>query len=117
MQDDNGNRVKLKAKNPIDRLNFDEPDSKKVHDALMKGGTIKFVIINIADSTDQYKFTVKNADWYENAYIKLNVLRTKALNVRGTKALNVRGTKALKAGQWKNGLYKPFSLWEQLMDK
>ena len=35
-----------------------------------------------------------------------------------SKALNnVRGTKALKAGQWKNGLYNPPSLWEQLMDK
>ena len=36
----------------------------------MKGGTVKFRIKEIGTSTE-YKFEVKNADWYDNAYRKL----------------------------------------------
>ena len=71
IQDKDGNRVKLKATNYSDRLNFDKTASKQVHSILMKGGSIKFKIYEIDTPTTEYDFTINNADWYENAYTKL----------------------------------------------
>ncbi|MBN1968438.1 MAG: hypothetical protein JW870_03635 [Candidatus Delongbacteria bacterium] len=71
VQDKDGNRLKLRATNYSDRLNFDKTASKQVHNILMKGGCIKFKIFEIDTPTTEYDFTINNADWYENAYAKL----------------------------------------------
>lgn len=74
VQDKNGKRSKLQAINYSERLSFDTYDSKKIHKALLKGGEIKFRIVEVDTPTTQYKFTIQNADWYNNAYKKLKRL-------------------------------------------
>ena len=71
MQDKDGKRFELKARNFSDRLTFNKTDSRKVHKALMKGGIVKFRIREIGRWTTQYEFNIQKADWYENAYRKL----------------------------------------------
>lgn len=71
VQDKDGNRLKLRAVNYSDRLSFDKTTSRKVHNILMKGGTIKFKIVEIDTPTTEYEFTIQKADWYDNAYTKL----------------------------------------------
>ena len=71
IQDKDGNRLKLRATNYSDRLNFDKTTSKKVHNVLMKGGNIKFKIYESDTPTTEYDFTINNSDWYENAFAKL----------------------------------------------
>lgn len=68
VQDNDHKRYDLRATNYSDRLSFDKTASKKVHGALMKGGTLKFRIIEIETPTTEYKFNIDNADWYANAY-------------------------------------------------
>ena len=68
IQDKDGERIKLRALNYSERLSFNQSASKQVHNALMKGETIKFKIIEIDAPTTEYKFTIQKADWYENAY-------------------------------------------------
>lgn len=72
IQDRDGKRYKLNAENYSDRLTFDSYSSKKVHSILLKGGTIKFKVIETDNPTTQYDFSIINADWYDNAYKKLN---------------------------------------------
>ena len=70
--DKNKKRYNLTAINyESDRLTFDKTTSKTVHQILIKGGTIKFKIIESDTPTTQYEFTIENADWYDNAYRKL----------------------------------------------
>jgi len=71
IQDKDGKRYKLTATNYSDRLSFNKSTSKKVHEILMKGGMIKFKIIETDTPTTEYGFTISNADWYDNAYRKL----------------------------------------------
>ncbi len=71
IQDKDGNRLKLRATNYSDRLNFDKATSKQVHNILMKGRSIKFKIYESDTPTTEYDFTINNSDWYENAYAKL----------------------------------------------
>jgi len=71
IQDKDGKRLKLRATNYSDRLSFDKTTSRKVHNIFMKGGTIKFKIVEIDTPTTEYEFTISKADWYENAYRKL----------------------------------------------
>jgi hypothetical protein len=71
IQDKDGKRYKLFAENYSDRLTFDSYSSKKVHNILLKGGAIKFKVIEIETPTTQYDFSISNADWYDNAYKKL----------------------------------------------
>ena len=71
IQDKDGERYKLTATNYSDRLSFKKSTSKKVHGILMKGGMIKFKIIETDTPTTEYDFTISNADWYDNAYRKL----------------------------------------------
>lgn len=71
IQDKDGKRYKLKATNWSDRLNFDKTASRQVHNILMKGGEIKFKIYETDTPTTEYDFTIKKADWYDNAYRKL----------------------------------------------
>jgi hypothetical protein len=71
VQDKDGERLKLRATNYSDRLGFETSDSRKLHNALMKGGSIKFKIYEIDTPTTEYEFTISNADWYDNAHMKL----------------------------------------------
>lgn len=71
VQDKNGNRTKLSAINRSDRLQFNQDGSRKIHNILMKGGEVKFKITEDDTPTTKYQFTIKKADWYENAYAKL----------------------------------------------
>ncbi len=71
IQDKDGKRYKLEAVNYSDRLTFDSYSSKQVHNILLKGGSIKFKVIENETTTTQYEFSISNADWYENAYKKL----------------------------------------------
>lgn len=71
LQDKDGSRFTLRAVNYSERLGFDKANSMQVHKALMKGGTLKFKIIENETPTTVYEFTIQNADWYENAYLKL----------------------------------------------
>jgi len=68
IQDKDGNRFRLSATNYSERLSFNSQDSRKVHNILMKGGTIKFKIIEIETPTTEYEFTIEKADYYNNAY-------------------------------------------------
>jgi hypothetical protein len=81
VQDRDGTRLTLRALNSGDRLylpgysfrknsRFDEPPAPKLHESLMKGGTLKFRISK-DKSQNEYSFTIQNSDWYENAYRKL----------------------------------------------
>lgn len=72
IQDKDGKRHELKARNSSDRLKFDKKDSRIIHKSLMKGGTLKFKISEIGRWTTQYNFIIEKADWYENANRKLN---------------------------------------------
>ena len=71
IQDKDGKRLKLKAENYSERLTFDKAASRQVHNVLMKGGSIKFKIVEIDTPTTIYKFTIGKSDWYDNAYRKL----------------------------------------------
>ncbi len=68
VQDKDGNRNSLSATNYSDRLSFGESASRIIHKALMKGGSLKFRIVEDETTTTQYQFDIINADWYENAY-------------------------------------------------
>lgn len=73
VQDKDGNQYKLRAHNyDSDRLTFS--DSEKMHNILLSGGNIKIKIIDSERNTTQYNFEIEDADWYENAYIKLHGL-------------------------------------------
>lgn len=71
IQDSDGKRFKLGAINYSDRLSFGKANSLKVHKILMRGGSIKFKIIESDTPTTNYEFTITKADWYGNAYTKL----------------------------------------------
>ncbi len=71
IQDTDGTRLDLRATNYSERLSFDKTASKKIHNALMKGGVLKFKIIEIDTPTTEYEFSIPKADWYDNAYLKL----------------------------------------------
>jgi len=70
-KDKDGNELDLNAGNSSDRLKFNKLDSRQIHNAFMKGGNLKFVIWELENSTTKYKFSIQNADWYDNAYRKL----------------------------------------------
>ena len=71
IQDKDGNRLKLSAVNYSERLSFEKIASSQIHNILLKGGTVKFRIVENETPTTQYEFTIQNADWYDNAYEKL----------------------------------------------
>jgi hypothetical protein len=68
LQDKDGERFDLSAENTSDRLVFSEGDSKIIHNALIKGGLLKFVITEIGTPTTNYYFEINNAGFYLNAY-------------------------------------------------
>lgn len=72
IQDKNGKRKELIAMNRSDRLKiFHESDAQELHNVFMKGGTVKFRIIERGTPTTQYKFKIQNADGYNIVYEKL----------------------------------------------
>jgi cell division septum initiation protein DivIVA len=71
VQDKNGERLKLRAQNYSDRLTLNNSNSRKLHKALLSGGSVKFKIYEIDTPTTEYEFTILNADWYDNATMKL----------------------------------------------
>jgi hypothetical protein len=79
VQDKDGNRHTLAASNyNSDRLSLTNysyskklTDTEKLHNILTNGGEIKFVIIDENRASSVYRFKIDNADWYENAFIKL----------------------------------------------
>ena len=64
-------QVALRAANRSDRLSFDKANSKVMHSILTKGGRIQFYIQKEKTPTTQYRFTIDDADWYDNAYNQL----------------------------------------------
>lgn len=82
VKDCDGEKYNLSASSyDSDRLSFDvhaydsdynkSNDAERIFDILLKGGEIKFKIIDTDRSTTNYNFMIHNADWFENAYIKL----------------------------------------------
>ncbi len=71
IQDNDGDKYDLSATNYSDRLIIDEDDSYQLHKALIRGGTLKFKIIESDRRTTNYSFSIDNADFYGNAYRKL----------------------------------------------
>lgn len=59
--------LRLKAENYSDRLGMTSNHSRSLHSALMKGGTIQFVVTEVDRPTSKYKFTIPNADHFDNA--------------------------------------------------
>lgn len=57
--------------NQSDRLTFDASDSRIIHEILIKGGQIQFLIQEYETPITQYQFTIPSADWYDNAYQKM----------------------------------------------
>tara|TARA_B110000902_G_C14124220_1_gene519419 strand:- start:115 stop:942 length:828 start_codon:yes stop_codon:yes gene_type:complete len=71
IKDSDGDKIELQAVNSSDRLCFNKSSSNKIHKILMKGGGVKFKIIESDTPSTQYEFTIEKADRYENAYKKL----------------------------------------------
>ena len=71
IKDSEENKLKLRAVNYSDRLSFNKTESKKLHNILMKGGKIEFRIKENDTPTTQYNFSIMNAEYYVNAYRKL----------------------------------------------
>ncbi|PHS38265.1 MAG: hypothetical protein COA91_08420 [Robiginitomaculum sp.] len=72
LQDKDGNRHKLRALNRSDRLSFGPKHSRIVFEALLKGGKVKFRIVEVDTPTTQYAFEIKNADYFDNAVRLMN---------------------------------------------
>ena len=65
-------KFKLRATNYSDRLKLDKKSSSILHNILLKGGEIKFNIINNTYRSSTYNYIIKDASGYENAFKKLN---------------------------------------------
>ena len=71
IQDKEGVRKTVNAMNWSDRLQLRGTNAKSMHNALMKGGLIKFSIYEVDTPTNKYYFEIENADYYDNAFRKL----------------------------------------------
>lgn len=71
IKDEDGNISNAKAVNYSDRLSFNKSGSNIMHKLFMKGEIVKFKIIEEKRPSTNYSFTIKNPDWYKNAYSKL----------------------------------------------
>lgn len=64
--------VDLEASNYSDRLRLDSQNSKKLNNILLKGGNLKFAIIERSDySQSKYNFEIPDASGYGNALKQL----------------------------------------------
>lgn len=69
VKDADGIEHELVGRNVSDRLQLDESDSEILHNALKKGGEVKFNIHGSVQSI--YNFTISDATFYDNACEKL----------------------------------------------
>ena len=68
VKDRDGKALRLRGTNyKSNRLTIEKPDSKKLHDALLKGGKLQFMIRESDSPTTVYNFTIDNADGYLDA--------------------------------------------------
>jgi len=68
VHDKEGKSYKITAVNKSDRLEFDEKASVQIHNTLLNGSIVKISIHEYYNSGNNYKFSIKDANWYENAY-------------------------------------------------
>lgn len=67
-----GEPIELSAKNWSDRICFGPAHSKKLTDLMLAGGKLKFSIIETGGySKSSYKFTIENADGFDQAMKEL----------------------------------------------
>jgi hypothetical protein len=71
VQDKDGDRVTLHGFNSSDRIKLEKKDAKKLHNIFLKGGNVKFRIVNVDTKTTTYAFDIKNTNRYANAHLKL----------------------------------------------
>lgn len=76
VQDKDKKRYDLKGTlyQGANRITLDDDSSRKLHSVLKKGGMVDFYVKEY-DGLSEYKFSVKNADWYYNAYKKLHNIK------------------------------------------
>lgn len=70
LQNNVGERYTLNAVNYSDRLVFGPLHSKKIIDAFMFGGAVKFKIIDLDTPTTIYEFTIDNTDGFSSVVEK-----------------------------------------------
>jgi len=75
IKDGEGKKYSLRADNQYDRLSLHTRSAKALHRILKKGGTVKFKIYKAPNAIDTYTFTIRDADWYYNAYKKLHNIK------------------------------------------
>ena len=85
--DSKGNKTILSATNfDSDRLMLstygykEKSSAEKLHQILRTGGKIQFMIEDADRSITRYNFNIENADWYDNAYTKLQLIHSKKSN-------------------------------------
>lgn len=66
-----GTVYRLAASNLVAQLNFSAADSRTLHNCLLEGGEVNFVVVPDAQPTTTYRFTLANADAYEAGYRRL----------------------------------------------
>jgi hypothetical protein len=71
MRDADGRTYQLAATHTLGALLFDEANSETLHQALKRGGKIRFVITESTSPPTTYRFAIDNADDYENYYKEL----------------------------------------------
>jgi hypothetical protein len=72
IQDKDGERLRLEAVNYSDRIGFSNK-SVQVHNALMKGGNLKFRMYEKDRTSSNYSFEIENADQYSEIFSKLKI--------------------------------------------
>ena len=71
VKDKNGEKHDLYSTNYSDRLTLLESVSESLHNILIKGGPVKFFIVERGNTATQYSFSITNTDFYESAYDRL----------------------------------------------
>jgi len=71
MRDADGRTYQLAATHTLGALLFDEINSETLHQALKRGGKIRFVITESTSPPTTYRFAISNADDYEDFYKEL----------------------------------------------
>lgn len=69
--DSEGGKHNLNGSNYSDRITLDASSSRKLHGIFMKGDRIQFSIKEKRSSINMYNFTIDNANFYDNAFRKL----------------------------------------------
>ena len=68
VMDGDGNQTRISGYNSSDRIKLDAKSSTAVHNALIKGGCVRFYIKEMEYGMSEYSFSINNTEWYENAY-------------------------------------------------